>query len=140
MRTIATTFAGSRPVLVGLVALLVQACASIGDSRVATSSETDSGASRAERVFLYQSRVANALLDRYPLVEVLEDADPEVTAAEARMTESCSALTQAVLMHFEGVEPPLALRFRVMRTLDDCERAARAVDEMLHGFPVAGSI
>ncbi|MEQ8662458.1 MAG: hypothetical protein RLW62_16710 [Gammaproteobacteria bacterium] len=86
---------------------------------------------RAERVFLYQSRVADALLDRYPLLEVFEDADPALVAAEARMTKSCSALTRAVLAELEGEQPSLGLRFEVFTTLDDCERAARRIERLL---------
>ena len=56
------------------------------------------------------------------------------------MTESCGPLTQAVLTHFEGEDPSLGLRFRVMVTIDACERAARKVDELLNGTAIAGSI
>lgn len=87
--------------------------------------------SRAEEVFLYQSRVADALLDRYPLLEVFEEADPALLAAEARMTESCSPLTRAVLARLEGERPSLGLRLRVFTTLDDCERAARRMERLL---------
>ncbi|MEQ8231870.1 MAG: hypothetical protein RLW61_08670 [Gammaproteobacteria bacterium] len=87
--------------------------------------------SRAEEVFRYQSRVADALLDRYPLLEVFEEADPALLAAEARMTESCSPLTRAVLARLEGERPSLGLRLRVFTTLDDCERAARRMERLL---------
>ncbi len=80
------------------------------------------------------------MLDHYPLLEVLENADPSVVDAEARMTESCSPLTQAVLAHMGGERASLGLRMRVMTTLDDCERAARALDELLQVTAVADSI
>jgi len=87
--------------------------------------------SRAEQVFLYQSRVADALLDRYPLLSIFGDADPALLDAEAHMTESCSALTRAVLAEIEGERPSLGLRFRVFTSLDDCERAARRIEHLL---------
>jgi hypothetical protein len=87
--------------------------------------------SRAEQVFLYQSRVADALLDRYPLLSIFDDADPALVDAEARMTESCSALTRAVIAEIEGERPSLGLRFRVLTSLDDCERAARRIEHLL---------
>ena len=88
-------------------------------------------ASRAEQVFRYQSRVADALLDRYPLLSIFGDADPALLDAEAHMTESCSALTRAVLAEVEGERPSLGLRFRVFTSLDDCERAARRIERLL---------
>ena len=91
--------------------------------------------SRAERIFRYQSRVADALLDEYPLMETFADADPEIINAEARMTEACSPLTRAVLSKLEGNEPSLLLRLEVFTTINDCERAAQRMDRMLN--PVA---
>lgn len=88
-------------------------------------------ASRAEQVFRYQSRVADALLDRYPLLSIFDDADPALLDAEAHMTRSCSALTRAVLAEVEGERPSLGLRFRVFTSLDDCERAARRIERLL---------
>ena len=98
----------------------------------AASAETEANRSLAERVFLYQRRVAYSLLDRYPLMEIFAEADPALIAAEAHMTRSCSPLTQAVLQHFEGERPSLALRFRVFTTIGECERAARHIDRLLN--------
>lgn len=88
--------------------------------------------SRAERVFRYQSRVADALLDRYPLLEVFADADPALIAAERKMTDKCSPLTRAMLSRLEGEPPSLGLRFKVLTSIDDCERAARKIDRLLN--------
>ncbi len=99
--------------------------------------QTGDDRSRAERVFLYQSRIANKLLDYYPLVEVFEQADPTLIAAEARMTESCGHLTQAVLAHLEGHQASLGLKFRVMNSIDECERSARKIEQMLKATDAA---
>lgn len=115
-----------------VLTLTLTGCASVstpaGDVAAA---QTDDGRSRAERVFLYQSRVADSLLDHFPLMEVFAEADPELVAAEAHMTRSCSPLTQAVLAHFEGEKPSLGLRFQVFTTLGECERAAQRIDRLL---------
>ncbi len=97
----------------------------------AVAAQSDNERSRAERVFLYQSRISDALLDRYPLVEVFEKADPILIAAAARMMETCSYLTRAVLANFEGREPSLGLKFKVLNSLDDCERSAQQTEELL---------
>ncbi|MCB1749298.1 MAG: hypothetical protein H6977_06930 [Gammaproteobacteria bacterium] len=114
-----------------VLALFASGCASLASPpREAVAAHEPS---RAERIFLYQSRVADALLDRYPLLEVFEEADPALIAAEAKMTENCSPLTRAVLARLEGSSPSLGLRFKVFTTLDDCERAARRIDKLLNG-------
>ena len=138
-----TVFASSWFIPSILIGSLAIGCASISDTRNPTTVDTVRNVqdvSRAERVFLYQSHVANAMLDHYPLLEVLENADPTVVDAEARMTESCSPLTQAVLAHIAGEETSLGLRLRVMATVDDCERAALKLDELLQVTAVADSI
>ena len=125
-----------------VIVLLATGCASLsdkGDAPSAEASRSTQDIPRAERVFRYHSRVANALIDRYPLLEVMENADPVVIEAETQMAESCSALTQAVLTGFEGRKPSLKLRFRVMRTIDDCERATREMDDLLNSTAIADS-
>jgi hypothetical protein len=79
-------------------------------------------------------------MDRYPLLAILEDADPSVVDAEALMTESCSPLTQAVLADLQGEKPSLGLRLRVMSTIGECERAAQKMAELLNRVEIAGSI
>ncbi|MEX2480927.1 MAG: hypothetical protein WD928_08705 [Gammaproteobacteria bacterium] len=122
-------------------ALRILACAAvaIGVSGCATTSTkpqesaAERSSSRAERVFLYQSRVADALLDHYPLVEVFAKADPVLVAAEKKMTRKCSPLTRAMLTRIEGDRPSLLLRLEVFTSLSDCERAARRIDRLLNG-------
>ncbi len=121
--------------IAGLAALL-SACAGL---QAAPASGAEPGRSRAERVFLYQSRVADALLDRYPLMEIFAEADPALIALEERMTETCSPLTRAVLAHLEGDKPSLGLRFKVFTTIGECERAARRIDRILNSAPQTAS-
>lgn len=142
-KIVSSVIASTRVLLALLIAALATGCASVSHTDDTTSlnaARDMQNIPRAERVFLYQSHVANTLLDHYPLVEILETADPSVVEAEARMTESCSPLTQAALTKFEGDKPSLGLRFRVMTTIDECERAARKMDELLNDTAIAGSI
>jgi len=122
-----------RNATLGVLALAMAGCASVAprSAEDATAPARDRPSSRAEQVFLYQSRVADALLDRYPLLDMFREADPRLVMAEARMTEVCGPLTQAVLSRLEGREPPLMLRFQVMYTTGDCERAARRIERLL---------
>ena len=122
------------------LAMLCAGCASMhgGTSPShAVAAQSDTERSRAERVFLYQSRMSNELLNLYPLVEVFEKADPILIAAEARMMENCGYLTRAVLANFEGREPSLGLKFKVMGSLDDCERSAQQIEELLEASSAA---
>ena len=122
----------ARGLLLATTIILVSGCASTGTRSTGSSEQlAERERSRAERIFLYQSRVADQLLNRYPLLEVFEDADPELIAAEAHMTESCSPLTRAVLTKLEGNEPSLGLRLKVFTSLNACERAAERMDRML---------
>ena len=57
-------------------------------------------------------------------------------AAEARMTESCGYLTRAVLAHLEGNQPSLGLKFKVMNSIDECERSAQKIEQMLKATDV----
>lgn len=103
----------------------------------AVTAQSDSGHSRAERVFLYQSRISDELLNRYPLAEVLEQTEPILIAAEAHMIENCGYLTRAVLEHFAGREVSLGLKFKVMNSIDDCERSARRVEQLLETLSIS---
>ena len=119
-----------------LLILSVAGCASIPDTSGTPNADAtnERAASHAEQVFRYQSRVADALLDHYPLLDVFAGADPALISAEAAMTGACGALTQAVLARIEGREPSLLLRLEVMSTLDECERATQRTEQLL---PVA---
>lgn len=50
-----------------------------------------------------------------------------------------SALSEAVLTEFEGKKPSLKLRFHVMTTIADCDRATRNMDDLLDGTAIADS-
>ena len=123
--------------------LVLQGCATSGTT-LATATPPAAkpiASSRAEQVFLYQSRVADQLLDEYPLLETFAEADPALVAAEAKMTRKCSALTQAMLTRLEGEQPSLGLRLKVLTSLDDCERAARKIERILDaGAPTDGML
>ncbi len=95
---------------------------------------------RAERVFVYQSRLADALLDRYPLREDFAAADPALIAAETRMTEACGTLTRAVLRHLEGREQSVKQKLKVARSLTGCEQAARRIEALLVPPPGSGML
>jgi len=91
----------------------------------------ESTAARAERVFRYQSRIADSLLDRYPMREDFARADWRLQNAEATMTESCGALTRAVLSDVAGEELSWSDKLAVMESLTPCEHAARALDDLI---------
>ena len=95
---------------------------------------------RAKEIFLYQLRVAGQIFDRYLSLDLLQRTDPELLRSEAQMMESCSALTQAVLGHFDGEEPSFGLRWRVVTSIDDCDAAARRTDGLLNDSLIADSI
>ncbi len=117
--------------VIAAAAVALGGCATNMAPTDTTIGASDDSRSRAEAVFRYQSRVADALLDHYPMLDVFAEADPALRAAEARMTEVCSPLTQAVLARFEGQEPSLLLQIKVMETIDDCERAAHDTETLI---------
>ena len=86
--------------------------------------------SRAMEVFLYQSRVGDAVMDKYPFLDAGE-GHPRLAAAEARMMSACSHLAQAALHKVSGGEPGVRLKFMVFLTLDTCEQAAKHVETLL---------
>jgi len=94
---------------------------------------------RAKRVFVFQSRVADALLDRYPLREDFAAAEPRLLKAESRMTEACGPLTRAVVRHLEGRKQSVKQKLKVARSLNDCESAAQRVEAMM-ALPPGGSL
>ena len=85
---------------------------------------------RAMDIFFYQSRVGDAVMDKYPFLDV-NDGNPDLVAAEARMMAACSHLAQAALHKVSGGEPGVRLKFMVFLTLDSCEDAARQVETLL---------
>ena len=86
--------------------------------------------SRAMEVFLYQSRVGDAVMNKYPFLDAGE-GHPNLVAAEARMMSACSHLAQAALHKVSGGEPGVRLKFMVFLTLDTCAKAAKHVETLL---------
>lgn len=124
--------------MAGTVLLLAAGCASTppvdaprSGANDASAAVPDSTAAQVRRIFRYQSRVADALLDRYPLREDFARADPRLVSAEARMTRKCGKVTRVVVDKLEGSEPSLLERWSMLRSLDSCERAARKVESLL---------
>ena len=126
-------------------ALMLGACASVtppSTTQVAASAgqpASEDTEARAKRVFVYQSRVADALLDRYPLREDFAAADSSLLKAEDHMTEACGALTRAVVRHLEGRKQSVKQKLKVARSLDACEAAAHRLDAMME-LPASGSL
>lgn len=85
---------------------------------------------RAMDIFFYQSRVGDAVMDKFPFLDT-GDGHPDLVAAEARMMAACSHLAQAALHKVSGGEPGVRLKFMVFLTLDACEDAARNVETLL---------
>ncbi len=110
------------------------------DSQSVTAQPKAEKMPRAKEIFLYQSRVVSQIFDRYPSLDLLQRADPELLRSEAQMMESCSVLTQAVLGFFDGEEPSFGLCWRVVTSIDDCEAAARRTDGLLNDSLIADSI
>lgn len=135
-RTVSFSTRGAAILLLG--ALLI-GCASTPPAPVASAATTPSVApvavedteARAQRIFLYESRVADALLDRFPMRDDFVAAEPGLAAAEARMAEACGPLTRAVLRHLEGRKQSVKQKFKVANSLDACENAARHVEGLL---------
>lgn len=133
MRKMKQTIHRNYPLAVTLLILSVAGCAStpVANDTPSADATNEPGSSHAERVFRYQSKVADSLLDHYPLLDVFAGADPALISAEAAMTQACSALTQAVLARIEGGEPSLLLRLEVMITVDQCEQATQRTEQLL---------
>ena len=106
---------------------------------VAQAADEDTEA-RAKRVFVFQSRVADALLDRYPLREDFVSAEPELLQAEGRMTDACGPLTRAVVRHLEGRSQSVKQKLKVARSLDDCEYAAQRLEALMELPPSRGLV
>ena len=140
----ALTWCWSKPIVLACAALLLAACASVTPpARQATASAehpaSEDTEARAKRVFVYQSRVADALLDRYPLREDFAAADAGLLKAEGRMTETCGALTRAVVRHLEGRKQSVKQKLKVARSLNACAAAAQRLDAMME-LPPSGSL
>lgn len=133
---VARCASGRYRLMAGAVLLFAAGCASTPSVDSARTGATataasDSTAAQVRRIFRYQSRVADALLDRYPLREDFDRADPRLVSAEARMTRKCGKVTRVVVDKLEGSEPSLLERWSMLRSLESCERAARKVERLL---------
>lgn len=82
-------------------------------------------------VFQHQSRVADELLDQYPLREQFLAADPHLVAAERRMNQNCSAVAASAVKTVEGEAPSWLEHFRLARHLEPCDEAASKVELLL---------
>ena len=139
---------GSKFVVVALAAALLwlPGCATVS-APSATGAEAplevvhgEDGEAHAKRVFVYQSHVADALLDRYPLREDFVAAEPALLEAESRMTDACGPLARAVVRHMEGRKQSVKQKLKVARSLDGCELAARRVEVMMQLPPSGGLV
>lgn len=115
--------------------LLLGGCSSLGtkapppEAKVAAA-PADEG--HVRKVFVFQGRVANDLLERYEFADEPSSApDPVLATAESRMTESCTYLNQAAVSYLEGSKPGWRLKMMVFATVDRCESAARTVAALL---------
>ena len=135
----------SKSVALACAGVVLSACASVTPppatqvTATAAQAASEDTEARAKRVFVYQSRVADALLDRYPLREDFAAADAGLLQAEGRMTETCGALTRAVVRHLEGRKQSVKQKLKVARSLDSCEAAAQRLDAMME-LPPSGSL
>lgn len=103
-----------------------------GCATVSTSSEplvASGPEARIKEVFLFQARVANELLDRYPLADI--EMTPALADAEARLVERCGYLNQAAISHIEGGSIGLDLKLKVFASVDGCEAAAHELSNLL---------
>lgn len=124
-----------------LPGLLLAGCATLNSQAGPEQATTKIHDSRAEAVFMYQSRVASRVLDRHAEIEIegRTDADPTLAAADARMAEICHHLNQAAIGRAEGRELGWTMKLRVLATTSACAQAAREVELLLdnHGDSVA---
>lgn len=121
--------------LVILTGALLSGCTTLPPSSLSLSSthQATEYSSHAEQVFLYESRVANAVLDRIAAREIEESGefDPTLTAADARMAEVCRHLNEAAVTRAEGQTASWDLKIKVLASTGTCEHAAREVELLL---------
>lgn len=134
-------FTHARRLCATLPGLLLAGCATLAPPGRSEQAGTSAYDSRAEAVFMYQSRVASRVLDRNADLEIegRGDADPTLAAADARMAEICHYLNQAAIGRAEGRDPGWAIKIRVLATTSACAQAAREVELLLdnHGDSLA---
>lgn len=116
-----------------LTALLSAGCASLPPPVGSETAPPVATADGAEAIFLYQSRIASRVLDRYAYLEIdgEADVDPTLAAADARMAEICRHLNEAAVGKAEGQAPGWDLKLKVFATSGACAAAAREVELLL---------
>lgn len=116
--------------LIGCAGGGIKEVSPIGNSVAKQTVDAPKQRTRAMEIFFYQSRVGDAVMDKYPFLDA-GDGHPDLVAAEQRMMAACSHLAQAALHKVSGGEPGVRLKFMVFLTLDACEDAARRVETLL---------
>jgi pectin methylesterase-like acyl-CoA thioesterase len=113
--------------------LLLSGCATMSTDLKTPMAAAPADSSRAAAVFMYQSRVASTVLDRYAYLEIegAADLDPILVAADARMAEVCRYLNEAAVGKAEGSPPSWDLKFKVFATTNACAHAAHEVELLL---------
>jgi len=113
--------------------VLLTGCATISPP-VAESTAAAAYDSRAEVVFMYQSRVASRVLDRNAHIEIegTAELDPTLGAADSRMAETCRFLNEAAVGRAEGRPASWDLKLKVFATTAACAHAARDVELLLN--------
>ena len=119
--------------LVTLSSVLFSGCATVAPTLTTSSYDATEDNDQAEQVFFYESRIANAVLDRIALREIEEsgELDPTLAAADARLAEVCRHLNEAAITRAEGQVASWDLKLRVLATTSACEHAAREVELLL---------
>jgi len=119
--------------VLSLNASLLTGCATMVAPESEPVAATPTYDSRAEAVFMYQSRVASRVLDRYAYLEIdgAADVDPTLAAADSRMAETCRFLNEAAVGRAEGRPAGWDLKIKVFATTGACAHAAREVELLL---------
>ncbi|MGH8597628.1 MAG: hypothetical protein ACREXT_13300, partial [Gammaproteobacteria bacterium] len=131
-------FSPSRKLMAAMLVTLAESLSSGCTTVASSSTDTFRDASphadnRIEAVFMYQSRVASRVLDRYAYLEIDGDADldPTLVAADSRMADVCRYLNEAAVSRAEGRRPSWRQRLEIFATTDKCAHAAREVELLL---------
>ena len=127
----------SKAALLALIGTLLTGCSTLAPTPANSATTVLPNSHDAELVFLYQSRIADAVLDRSALREIdnAEGSDPVLLAADARMAEVCRFLNEAAISRAEGLEPAWDLRLKVFATTKPCAQAAQEVELLLRSNP-----
>ncbi len=85
-------------------------------------------------VFLYQSRMADEVMDRLATLQLEgnPNPDPELAARDAHMAKVCRFLNAAAVAEAEYRAPGWRIELGAFASARACARAAGAVDARLH--------